>query len=187
MVLFVADRLSKADWVRHGLEILARDGVSSIKADRMARDLNVSRGSFYWHFADISAFHWALLDAWEETTTTQVIEETDPAAGITALRELIERSLADERRLDRAVRAWAVQSEEAAVRVAKVDARRVDHIRALLGSCGLEPNPAEQRSQFLYWSYLGRVDAVIKQGEREELAQALTQMLIAKVFVTTEA
>ena len=182
----MADRLTKEDWVRHGLEALARDGVSAIKADRLARELKVSRGSFYWHFADIGAFRGALLDVWEEASTTQVIEETDPSAGQAALLDLIERSLADDRRLDRAVRAWAVQSKEAAERVAKVDERRIEHICALLQSCGLEPKPSGQRSQFLYWSYLGRGDAHIKRASRKELAAALTQMLIGEISSSSE-
>ncbi len=174
----MADRLNKEDWVRHGLEVLAREGPPAIKADRMARSLKVSRGSFYWHFADIGAFRSALLGAWEEASTTQVIEETDPSAGKAALLDLIERSLADDRRLDRAVRAWAVQSKEAKARVAKVDARRVAHICALLRSCGLKPKLAEQRSQFLYWSYLGRLDTKVEKDARKALAKALAHMLI---------
>ena len=35
--------------------------------------MGVSRGSFYWHFADISAFHAALLQHWREIATEQII------------------------------------------------------------------------------------------------------------------
>ncbi|RTL63482.1 MAG: TetR/AcrR family transcriptional regulator, partial [Hyphomicrobiales bacterium] len=59
------DRLARADWVKAGLKALAREGASALKADRLARELGVSRGSFYWHFADVDAFHRAVLEGWK--------------------------------------------------------------------------------------------------------------------------
>ncbi len=43
----------------------------------MAAGLNVSRGSFYWHFRDISDFRAQLLRAWQERTTEHVIQELE--------------------------------------------------------------------------------------------------------------
>src|SRR5689334_18004652 len=49
----MSDRLAAADWVKAGLKALAADGVGALKADLLAKSLGISRGSFYWHFADI--------------------------------------------------------------------------------------------------------------------------------------
>jgi AcrR family transcriptional regulator len=46
----VDDRLTKSDWIEHGLRTLARDGANALKVGPMATQLKVSRGSFYWHF-----------------------------------------------------------------------------------------------------------------------------------------
>src|SRR5882724_4708075 len=58
----MADQLSAKDWLDQGLKALARDGFTALKAEPLAKALGVSRGSFYWHFADVEAFHGATID-----------------------------------------------------------------------------------------------------------------------------
>ena len=53
----MSDQLSAKDWVDQGLKALASSGFTALKAEPLAKALRVSRGSFYWHFADIAAFH----------------------------------------------------------------------------------------------------------------------------------
>ena len=43
--------------------------------------MGVSRGSFYWHFADIGAFHAAILKHWREVAAEQIIADLEAAAG----------------------------------------------------------------------------------------------------------
>ena len=52
----MSDQLSAKDWVDQGLKALASRGFTALKAEPLAKALRVSRGSFYWHFADIAAF-----------------------------------------------------------------------------------------------------------------------------------
>jgi AcrR family transcriptional regulator len=49
----MADQLSATDWLRQGLKTLAQSGFTALKAEPLAKAMGVSRGSFYWHFADI--------------------------------------------------------------------------------------------------------------------------------------
>ncbi len=42
--------LQRADWVRAGLRVLAQSGVDAVLIPRLATDLGVTKGSFYWHF-----------------------------------------------------------------------------------------------------------------------------------------
>ena len=49
------DQLSARDWLDQGLKTLARSGFTALKAEPLAKAMGVSRGSFYWHFADIGA------------------------------------------------------------------------------------------------------------------------------------
>ena len=62
----MSDQLSAKDWVDEGLKALASRGFTALKAEPLAKALRVSRGSFYWHFADIAAFHAAILARWHE-------------------------------------------------------------------------------------------------------------------------
>src|SRR5664279_4441164 len=57
-------RLGAEDWVQAGLRTLARRGVSNVRVERLARDLKVTKGSFYWHFTDRDALLDAMLSSW---------------------------------------------------------------------------------------------------------------------------
>src|SRR6266849_1730029 len=127
------DRLTKDDWITHGLRTLANDGANALKVGPMAAKLKVSRGSFYWHFRDIADFRAQLLRSWQERSTEQVMRD-----------------------LDRAVRSWAAEDEEAARIVASVDARRVAYIAKMLVGAGVASKQALGRAAFLYWAYLGQ-------------------------------
>ena len=60
----MAEQLSAGDWIGQGLKALAESGFTALKADPLAKAMGVSRGSFYWHFADLAAFHAAVLKRW---------------------------------------------------------------------------------------------------------------------------
>lgn len=152
----MSDRLTKADWIRHGLLTLARHGPGGLKVGTMATALKVSRGSFYWHFEDIADFRARLLQGWRELATDQVIEDLDGTAAPGRFRRLMRRAFAMKLTLERAVRAWAADDREVAAAVAAVDARRIGHIAALLAASGVDAERAEQRATFLYWAFLGQ-------------------------------
>jgi AcrR family transcriptional regulator len=154
----MTDRLSKADWIAHGLRTLARDGAGALKVGPLATALKVSRGSFYWHFRDIADFRAQLLRSWQESSTEQVIQSLDARKGQPGLlRELTQSAFASGRRLDRAMRSWAAEDRAVAAIVASVDARRVSRIAGLLTDAGVAQEHATHRAAFLYWAYLGQV------------------------------
>ena len=49
---------------------LARHGIESVRVEVLARDLGVSKGSFYWHFRDRSELLEKLLAAAREAGKT---------------------------------------------------------------------------------------------------------------------
>jgi len=76
----MTDQLSAKDWLDQGLKTLARDGFTALKAEPLAKAMGVSRGSFYWHFADIGAFHAAILKQWREVAAEQIIANVEAAS-----------------------------------------------------------------------------------------------------------
>jgi AcrR family transcriptional regulator len=151
------ERLTRSDWLRHGLRTLASDGVNALKVGPMATKLKVSRGSFYWHFRDIADFQSQLLQSWREISTDQVIRDLDAREGDPdRVKDLMRRAFRGTRRLDRAVRSWAAQDADVAAIVASVDATRVARISRLLVEVGVEDEQAQHRAGFLYWAYLGQ-------------------------------
>lgn len=153
----MTDRLSKSDWIGHGLATLAEDGANALKVGPMADGLKVSRGSFYWHFRDIADFRAQLLQAWQEQATDRVIEELEARKDRPdRLKQLMRRAFTGKRSLDRAIRSWAAEDREVAAVVASVDARRVAYIAKMLAAAGVEGQKALRRAAFLYWAWLGQ-------------------------------
>ena len=46
-----SQRLGREDWLAAALEVLKSEGVGKVNIVRIARDLGVTSGSFYWHFS----------------------------------------------------------------------------------------------------------------------------------------
>ncbi|NOK62423.1 MAG: hypothetical protein GFH27_549293n157 [Chloroflexi bacterium AL-W] len=152
------DRLSKEQWLDHGLAQLAQSGFTVLKADKLAKSLGVSRGSFYWHFKDIADFHAAVLERWREVAVNAVIidiEQQDLPAEV-KLRRLINIAVGRTGALEQAMRAWAFSDSVVNETVATIDAQRLAYIQTLLQALGLNEATAITRSYVIYCSYLGR-------------------------------
>lgn len=149
------DRLTVRDWVNAGLKALAKSGFTALKADPLSKVLGVSRGSFYWHFADVGAFHAAVLQRWREVAYENVVREVEGAAE-SRLTALLDRAFRADIRLEKAVRSWATTEAKASAMIEAVDARRLKYIRDLLVEAGLTSGAASARARILYWAYLGR-------------------------------
>jgi AcrR family transcriptional regulator len=176
------DRLTRSDWISHGLRTLAGYGPNALKVGPMSAKLKVSRGSFYWHFRDIADFRAQLLQSWQETSTDQVIQDLDARKGEPdRLKHLTRRAFRGRRKLDRAIRSWAAEDEAVAGVVAAVDARRIGRIAKLLVEAGVEGERASHRAVFMYWAYLGQ-SAVMEPRHASIPASALDE--ISDLFET---
>ena len=152
----MADQLSAKDWLDQGLKALAEHGFTALKAEPLAKALGVSRGSFYWHFADVEAFHAAILKHWREVAAERIIAEVEASAGgENPLQLLLRRVFVDRLALESAVRSWANVDPAARAAVRAIDRRRIRYVQGLLGSSGLSPDVARARAQILYWAFLG--------------------------------
>ncbi|MBP0111397.1 TetR/AcrR family transcriptional regulator [Bradyrhizobium vignae] len=150
----MTEQLSADDWIKEGLKALGKNGFTALKADPLAKSMGVSRGSFYWHFADLAGFHAAVLKRWREIAAEQIIADVE-AASDEPLKMLLWRSFGARLDLERAVRNWAAFDATAQAAVRAIDRRRLDYIEALLEKRGLAPATAQARAQILYWTFLG--------------------------------
>jgi AcrR family transcriptional regulator len=155
----MADQLSAQDWVDLGLKTLAKSGFTALKAEPLAKAMGVSRGSFYWHFADIGAFHAAILTRWREVATEQIIAAVEAAKnknrGEDPLAVLLKLTFRSKLVLEKAVRSWAANDARARAAVVTVDRRRLDYIESLLKQAGLADEVAQARAQILFWAFFG--------------------------------
>lgn len=147
--------LGRDDWLRAARCALLTGGPAAVRVERLADELGVTKGSFYWHFTDRSALLEALLQEWEEELQL-VLEELPARCGAAAVRQLMAflkpRVVASERGQvpsDAAIFAWASGDAGVARRVNAAEARRLAFFQDILGDRDL--------GEFLYLTYLGFV------------------------------
>jgi AcrR family transcriptional regulator len=156
-------RLTAQDWIDFALTTLAREGFQALKADVLARKRGVSRGSFYWHFAELGAFHAQVIEHWRQVATEAVITGLEHyGSREQRLDVLLRGAFGHSNRLEVRMRAWADENALAARAVNEVDLRRKAYIEQLLTEAGIAPALAATRAQLLYWAYLGAAWSPIK-------------------------
>jgi AcrR family transcriptional regulator len=152
----MTDQLSAKDWLDQGLRTLAGQGFTALKAEPLSKAMGVSRGSFYWHFADIGAFHAALLQHWRVIATEQIIATLESGSNKRErLPLLLHGVFTAKLTLENAVRTWATLNPAARRAVQAIDRRRLDYVEGLLRAQGLSSKIARGRAQILYWAFLG--------------------------------
>jgi AcrR family transcriptional regulator len=171
-----SERLRPDDWVNAGLRALARAGFTALKADSLAKTLGVSRGSFYWHFSDVSAFHAAVLRRWREVALENVVAELEGTPG-DRLQELIVRAFSARSNLESAVRAWASADPKVRAAVETVDAERIRYLANLLIEAGLDRATAAGRARVLNWAYLGRSLSPGSTGDVQTMVEDLSRLM----------
>jgi AcrR family transcriptional regulator len=151
-------RLGRDDWINEGLRTLAGHGVDAVRVERLAEALNVTKGSFYWHFADRSALLAAVLDAWKTRATGDVIDTVE-ARGRSVparVRALMSIVFSVDGRLEQQIRAWASVDPAAEAAQAEIDRQRLGYVLMLLEAQGFDRDEAAARAQFAYHAMVGR-------------------------------
>jgi AcrR family transcriptional regulator len=175
----MTDQLSAKDWLDQGLRTLARSGFTALKAEPLAKAMGVSRGSFYWHFADISTFHAAILKHWREVAAEQIIANLEAAsANDNPLLLLLRQAFGAKLALEKAVRTWATVDPAARAAVQAIDRRRLDYVESLLRTSGLSPGIARGRAQILYWAFVGFAlsDRPLPRARQQAVLEELLRM-----------
>jgi AcrR family transcriptional regulator len=174
----MTDQLSAQDWLELGLKTLATQGFAALKAEPLAKAMGVSRGSFYWHFEDIGAFHAAILKIWREVAAEAIIANVEAASDdADPLTVLLRRVFSERLALERAVRSWAAFDGAAKAAVQAIDRRRLDYVEGLIRARGVGRDVAQTRAQILYWAFLGYAlsDKPLSKAQREAVVAELVR------------
>jgi len=175
----MADQLSAKDWLDLGLKTLARHGFTALKAEPLAKAMGVSRGSFYWHFADIGAYHAAILKHWRDVAAEQVIANLEASSkDDNPLLLLLRQAFGAKLALEKAVRTWATVDPAARAAVQAIDRRRLDYVESLLRTSGLSHGIARARAQILYWAFVGFAlsDRPLPRARQQAVLEELLRM-----------
>lgn len=145
-------------WIACALDAVADGGLDAVRVEPLAKQLRITKGSFYWHFADRRALVEAMLDHWREGRIAAIRLQAagmEPPADI--LRRLAElytqranyRGLA----IELAIRSFARADAAAAAAIQQVDAERLRHVARLFRGLGWPAAEAQMRA-VLFYSYL---------------------------------
>jgi AcrR family transcriptional regulator len=170
-------RLGKEHWLRAARRALLHGGPAGVRIEQLARDLGVTKGSFYWHFRDRKDLLEALLREWEDETSSMFAETAAHGSLREGLEWLMEevgrRVIASERGempSDAAMFGWAATSPEVAKRVNRVERERMDFLTRVAGSA--------ERAEFAYLAYVGFITRRRRvRGLAERFPAVAAQML----------
>jgi AcrR family transcriptional regulator len=143
-------RLSADDWIQAGFATIAEEGLKALKIDRLCERLGVTKGSFYWHFADIDSYRDALAEAWGDhrDADRRAFAELDELEPRERLRRMM-GSLTSPRQwaLERAVREWARTDPKVAASVRASDRWIYEAVRKAFRDYGFPPDEADFRAR----------------------------------------
>ncbi len=153
------NQLRRFDWLLAALEVFVAQGIEAVRITRLADDLGVTRGSFYWHFSNRDDLIDALVEYWRDKNTRAIIEAMENATslsdGIFRLFDTcLDTGLFDPR-LDLAIREWARRSELIHAAVDDADTTRVQSITDFFIRFDYPMPQAFIRARVIYFAQIG--------------------------------
>lgn len=150
-------KLNRQRWLTAGLQTLAQAGPEALRIMPIAERLQVTKGSFYWHFKNLEDYQAAVLEEWERHYTGDAIAslDHDRIEPREKLRTWILGATYADLRLERAVRSWALNNPIVDTVRRRVDAERIDFLVKLLCGVGWPQETAQTLGPWAYCAWLG--------------------------------
>ena len=152
-------QLQRFDWLKKALPIFINEGIDAVRVTRLADELSVTRGSFYWHFENREELIGALVYYWRDKNTAAITSAMDNATSLTnGIFEFFETCIDTSRfdpRLDLAVREWARRSPQIRNQVDQADKLRIESFRSFYARFGYDMPEALIRARTIYFSQIG--------------------------------
>ncbi|MEP2735924.1 MAG: TetR/AcrR family transcriptional regulator [Erythrobacter sp.] len=162
------EALTREDWIKGGFRALTTGGPEAVKIEKIAREMKVSKGSFYWHFKDQAALKSAMMSHWEAWGTQAIIDRNeerelspkeklqDLSARITNSRDAASGGLHyGGLMMEAAIRDWSRFDKNVRSSVRKVNSTRLDYIAKLFAQLGLNADQSKLKANLLYSSMIG--------------------------------
>ena len=147
-------QLSTDEWLNLALETLNNEGIHKVNVEYLARQLKVTKGSFYWHFKNRETLLKEMLNHWIKTLTTDIIERSKE--GSKDAKETLFKLMTiitDEKvgRYETAIRAWATHDDMARAILQKVDQQRLKYITSIFTDMNFNKADAELRARLVLY------------------------------------
>jgi AcrR family transcriptional regulator len=173
------------DWILAGFARLSAEGIDAVRVEVLARDLAVSKGSFYWHFRDREDLISKMLARWEEGETEWLDQVTANSSSVAARwAQFVERSSNPEiGRLEVAMRAWARRDHQVAARTSFLESKKSRFIADILRDTGFARDAADFWSEIVLLACLGWIDRSTRdaafQSPNATLGEFLSELILA--------
>ncbi len=173
-------QLTQIDWIQAGFCALTTEGPAALRAEKLARDIGTTKGSFYWHFKDVAHFKSHMLAHWLDRAyagiTAQISSDLSAQDQLYALIDLASIPPDDYGGIEAepSIRAWARSDPNVARAVEEIDQKRLAYLEGLLTEAGAE---AQLNAQLLYAALIGL--QALKSDTYEKTEAALKQLLTA--------
>ena len=150
--------LTANDWIQTGFELLSEGGPNALRIGRLCERLEVTKGSFYWHFTDMCAYRGALAHAWADLydERRRRLEIPPDTKGRERLEEMVRALIrTDHWALERAMRIWSLTDDSVLESVRRRDELVLSEVRQAFVDCGFDDDEATLRSSVLFAAGVG--------------------------------
>lgn len=178
------EALDRSSWIAAGLQTLASEGVAAVRVEVLAKQLNVTKGSFYWHFADRPELLQAMLEEWRRSTLTAVVESiwgrpADAYQKLERLWRICFSGRADNPGgpLEAALRQWSLADAAVARLMADVDEERIAFVAKIYHELPVED--PEGHARLFYGYVIGRNNMAM----RLQLPDSRTDLTIRQAML----
>lgn len=187
-------RLTREDWIEAATKRLILRSIDAVRVESLAAELEVSRGSFYWHFKSRGELLDAILSHWRDRQTRRINERIredrtlTPEERVVRLRSLPARTKSTEEAasLELAIRAWARRDRNARRCVEEVDRDRIEIVRELLSDVNLSPQEAETLA-FVSYAYTIGESLIRELMSDQQIAKCRVRVLSYQLAGMTES
>ena len=152
-------QLQRFDWLLKALDIFIKEGIDAVRITRLAEELKVTRGSFYWHFSNREDLIEALVVYWKDRNTNAIVNSVNTAKdlsdGIFGFFETCLNPQLFDPRLDLAVREWARRSDDIRQQLDAADNARVTALTDFFQRFDYAMPEALIRARVIYFAQIG--------------------------------
>lgn len=169
-------RGSEEVWLNAAYEMLRENGIEAVKVMPLAKELGLTRTSFYWHFTDRDALLEAMIRRWEQKNTGNLINQTKGFAETITEAMLnvfdcwLDENLFDAR-MDLAIRNWARNNIELQSRLDLADAKRAKALFDMFKKFGYDDAQAQARSMTVIYTQIGYISMEVHENQVERISR----------------
>jgi AcrR family transcriptional regulator len=165
-------KVTAETWIDTARQSLIEEGIGSVKVDRLANRLGVTRGGFYHNFKDRDDLLAQLLDYWEKEC--RFLPDDMPGSKPAEAAEWFDRALQRlidsdgyDYRFDLAVRDWSRFDQRAGWAVERVDRDRLQILTKFFEMLGYKGEEAIIRARVFYYHQIGYYAIGVRQSIAE--------------------